>query len=239
MARRRTFPTLAALAVLLTAGVAASAPQTFAQAGIRASGSPEAHSAVAYTIALAHLEQHLVEVRIALPPGAAQRELQLPVWNALYQVRDFAQYVNWVRAFDATGRQIPVHKLNKSLWRISGADGGGSVEYEIFVDSPGPFGAQLNSRHAFLNLAQLLMYAVDERAAPVTVRFNRVPGDWRIATPLEPMPDGQFGAENYDRLVDSPVEIGRFQESDFEEGGAHYRVIVDARSEEHTSELQS
>ena len=32
-----------------------------------------------------------------LPEGSAQRELQLPVWNALYQVRDFAQYVNWVQ----------------------------------------------------------------------------------------------------------------------------------------------
>ena len=34
--------------------------------------------------------------------------------------------------------------------------------------------------------------------------------------------------EELDRLVDSPVEIGTFQESDFDEGGAHYRVVVDA-----------
>ena len=37
-----------------------------------------------------------------------------------------------------------------------------------------------------------------------------------------------FAAEDYDRLVDSPVEIGAFQESDFDEGGGHYRVVVDA-----------
>ncbi|MGD0569468.1 MAG: PDZ domain-containing protein, partial [Candidatus Sulfotelmatobacter sp.] len=34
--------------------------------------------------------------------------------------------------------------------------------------------------------------------------------------------------ETYDRLVDSPIEIGTFQESDFDEGGGHYRVVVDA-----------
>jgi predicted metalloprotease with PDZ domain len=35
-------------------------------------------------------------------------------------------------------------------------------------------------------------------------------------------------AENYDRLVDSPVEIGTFHESDFDDSGGHFRVIVDA-----------
>ena len=28
--------------------------------------------------------------------------------------------------------------------------------------------------------------------------------------------------------MDSPVEIGTFQEADFDEGGGHYRVVVDA-----------
>jgi predicted metalloprotease with PDZ domain len=39
---------------------------------------------------------------------------------------------------------------------------------------------------------------------------------------------GWFEAENYDRLVDAPVEAGTFQEADFDEGGGHYRVVVDA-----------
>jgi predicted metalloprotease with PDZ domain len=181
-----------------------------------------------YVISLAAPEQHLVEVQVFLPEGAAQRELQLPVWNALYQVRDFVQYVNWVRAKDRAGQPLAVRELHKSLWQISGAERGAIVEYQIFVDSFGPFGAQLNPHHAFFNLAQILMYPVDARNAPMAVSFSHVPEGWRIATPLASMPDGKFGAENYDRLVDSPVEIGSFQESDFDEGGAHYRVIVDA-----------
>jgi predicted metalloprotease with PDZ domain len=181
-----------------------------------------------YLISLAAPEQHLVEVQVVLPEGAAQRELQLPVWNALYQVRDFVQYVNWVRAKDRAGRPLGVREMHKSLWQISGAEHGAIVEYQIFVDSFGPFGAQLNTHHAFFNLAQILMYPVDARGAPMEVRFNRVPEGWRIATPLASSPDGAFGAENYDRLVDSPVEIGNFQESDFDEAGGHFRVIVDA-----------
>jgi len=106
-------------------------------------------SPVAYTIILTNPEQHLVEVQIFLPEGAAQRELQLPVWNALYQVRNFAQYVNWVRAKDRAGRALAVRKQDKSRWQIAGAQDGAIVDYQIFVDSPGAFGAQLNSHHAF------------------------------------------------------------------------------------------
>jgi predicted metalloprotease with PDZ domain len=179
-------------------------------------------------IDLASPEQHLVEVRIILPAGPAQRDLQLPVWNALYQVRDFAQYVNWVRAKDRSGKPLPVRETDKSRWQIQGAEAGAIVDYQIYVDSPGPFGAQLNPHHAFLNLAQILMYPVDARAAPLNLRFTHVPEGWHIATPLTLASGGEFTAANYDRLVDSPVEIGNFQESDFDEAGGHFRVIIDA-----------
>ncbi len=190
--------------------------------------SSTSYATTNYSISLANPEQHLVEVQIILPEGPAQRELQLPVWNALYQVRDFAQYVNWVRAKDRAGRALVVHKLDKSRWQISDTQSGAMIEYQMFVDSPGPFGAQFNSHHAFFNLAQLLMYPVDARNQAMVVCFNQIPEGWRVATPLTALPVGGFSAETYDRLVDSPVEIGRFQESDFDEAGAHYRVVVDA-----------
>jgi predicted metalloprotease with PDZ domain len=187
-------------------------------------------TAIAYTVTFTSPEQHLVEVQLALPEGPDQRKLQLPVWNALYQIRDFAQYVNWVRAKDRAGHAIAVRKLDKSSWQITGTAGGALVEYQMFADSPGPFGAQLNSHHAFFNLAEILMYPVDTRASPMAVSFSHVPAEWQIAAPLSHLPDGRFSAENYDRLVDSPVEIGGFRESDFDEGGGHYRVVVDAEA---------
>jgi predicted metalloprotease with PDZ domain len=182
---------------------------------------------IGYTISLESPELHLAEIQIILPPGASERELQLPVWNALYQVRDFAQYVNWVRAKDRAGKPLTIRESDKSRWKLEGAAGGAIVEYQIYVDSFGPFGAQLNSHHAFFNLAQILMYPVDARNAPLTLRFSHVPIGWKIATPMKSS-DDEFLAANYDRAVDSPVEIGTFEESDFDEAGAHFRVIFDA-----------
>ena len=195
----------------------------FTSWAIAQSSSPQ----ISYTMALTSPEQHLLEVQIVLPPGLAERELQLPVWNALYQVRDFSQYINWIHAKNRAGQPIEIHAINDSRWRIDNAADGAVVEYQIYADVPGPFGAQLNTHHAFFNLAEILMYPADGRASPLTLHFTQLPSGWRVAMAIQAT-DLNFHADNYDRLVDSPVEIGTFQESDFDESGGHFRVIFDA-----------
>jgi len=186
-------------------------------------------------VTLASPDQHLVEVQISLPPGASDRELQLPVWNALYQIRDFAQFVNWIRAADSSGHSLPLTQLKSSRWQIHDASNGATIDYQIYVDSFGPFGAQLNEHHAFFNLAQILMYTVDARNSAMTVRFKNMPGGWHIATPLKSDHD-EYSAESYDRLVDSPVEISSFHEADFDQSGGHFRVIIDADPADYDSD---
>jgi predicted metalloprotease with PDZ domain len=182
---------------------------------------------IRYTVSLAGYEDHLLHVQMSLPPGSRQRIVQLPVWNALYQVRDFSQYVNKVTAKSASGAPFTVRKLDKTTWQIDAADDGATVDYEIAAQLPGPYGAEVTPSHAFLNLAEVLMYSPEFRAAPVELMFSNIPRGWKFATALSTSGD-KFQAKNYDALVDSPVEAGTFQESDFDEGGSHYRVVVDA-----------
>lgn len=189
---------------------------------------PAAHpNVVRYTVSLARYREHLLNVVVELPPGNAPTQVQLPVWNALYQVRDFSQYINWVRVKGRNGQPVPLQKVEKSTWEFSGSNDGATVEYEILADNPGPYGAQVNDHHGFLNLAEILMYGPQLRSLPVQLKFSDVPPGWKFATALLGT-DAGFEAENYDRLVDSPVEMGTFQESAFQEGGGHYRVVVDA-----------
>ena len=185
------------------------------------------HTPIHYTITLTNPAEHLVEIAIAIPSGPALRELQLPVWNATYQIRDFAEYVQWLRAKGSTGAPLPVRKLNKSRWQVDGLAQGGTIEYALLADQPGPFGAQLNPEHAFFNFAEILMYPADARDAPMSVRFADVPNGWHMASPLQD-DQGELQAPNYDNLVDSPVEVSKFQESAFIENGGHYRIVVHA-----------
>ena len=183
-----------------------------------------------YYVSLADAAEHIVHVRVHLAGIAAQRELQLPAWNALYQIRDFSQNLREMHASDETGHRLPVEALDKNTWRIQHTEDGAEVEYDVVADQPGPYGAQLNSDHAFFNLAQILAYPVDARSSRATVTFNNIPATWRIAMALPHMHNvgNSFAAADYDHLVDAPVEIGNFRESDFSVAGSTYRVVVDS-----------
>ena len=198
------------------------------QTSAQTAPAPPLQPPIRYTVSLVNLEAHRARVSLEIPPGAAECDLQLPVWNSLYQVRDFSQYVNWVKAVGRDGRALSVRLMDKSRWRVGSTELGAIVEYEITADHPGPHGAQLNSAHAFFNLAEILMYPVGLRSSPVQLKFAGLPAGWRIASALHNDGAVKFSAENYDRLVDAPVEMGTFRESDFDEGGGHYRVVVDA-----------
>ena len=176
-----------------------------------------------YSIELKSADQHLLHVTLKVAPSSPDLRVQLPVWNAIYQVRDFAEHVNWVRAIDAENNAIPVRKLDKTTWAVPNAT---TVEYEIVAAEPGPFSAEYSDVHAFLNLAQILVYPVGRDPGRVEVSFGAVPSRWRIATPLASETADTYCADSYDHLVDSPIEISDFREFSFQEGGANYRVVV-------------
>src|SRR5215831_14911387 len=144
---------------------------------------------VRYTVKLSDPARHLVEVSMELPPGSDAQEVQLPVWNALYQVRDFAQYMDSIRAFDLAGNPLRLTQMNKSRWRMTGTGKGVRIEYQMFVNDPSPYGAELNPQHAFFNLAEILLYADNTRSQESQVRFENIPAGWKVVA-AQPEPAG-------------------------------------------------
>jgi predicted metalloprotease with PDZ domain len=220
-----------------------------------------AHATIRYEISLAHPEQHLFHVTMTIPvqPNSSDVTVAMPAWTALYQVRDFGYRLRDLRVVQPpTGVVAPMSatrgvfqcvpwKLDKQTWRISGASSCAltqpqqaaralTLQYAIEWDDPGPFSSQLNSDHAFLNFAEVLLYLPDRRAEDVTVQFTDVPASWRAIAELPPTSaarsapsaSGSFAAASYDALTDAPVEVSKFDELQFDNDGAHFRVAVDA-----------
>ena len=159
----------------------------------------------------------------------------MPVWNALYQVRNFAANVEDVRAQDASGAPADVRNIKTSEWEITAPSGCVVVSYDVYLNVPGPFGSTLNADHGFFNWAMVLMYSPSLRAQPASLRLLDVPSTWalrdvHVLGGAEPGKVSQVVgvADNYDELVDSPAETGRFQQMAFQEDGATYHVVVDA-----------
>ena len=198
-----------------------------------------ARATIRYSISVAHPDQHTFHVTMQVPNVGSEVTVAMPAWNATYDIRDFAYRVTHVQAqrgdAAATGAPLRAERLDKQRWKIS-AQGGDArtdlgtvtIQYDDYWDEPGPFSSQLDSHHAFLNLAEVLFYIPNRRAEESGVTYENVPPDWRTA---EELPPGQephsFVAESYDALVDAPAEIGAFQEFPLTAGSAHLQIVVD------------
>lgn len=187
---------------------------------------------VRYQVSLRAASEHVVSVEMILGSGASVRELRMPVWNALYQVRDFAKNILRISASDSDGRPLSLRQVSTSLWTLGGAERGATVRYDIYADDPGPYGAQLNESHAFLNFAQVLLYEAGlPRNERLSVNIEGVKG-WRFSWPERPFGDRVVGflEGTYDQIVDTPVEAGAFRQISFQEGPTRYDVYIDADS---------
>ena len=116
-----------------------------------------------YTVIFADATHHRIHVSMTFDPENGGNEVQLPVWNALYQVRDFAKNVISVKASTQSGETLPLHQVDKTTWEFRPKPGWVVIDYDILLDEAGPFGAQFNQHHAFLNFAELLMYPTNGR----------------------------------------------------------------------------
>ena len=197
-----------------------------------------AAATIRYEISLAHPNQHRFDVTMTISNPGPQTIVALPAWNALYQVRDFAYRVRDVQVTTENKTPVAARKLDKQTWQIGllGAGVGGTipdtmiVRYSIEWNDPGPFDSQLNDHHGFINFAEVLMYVPSRRSEDVEVKIANLPEGWKTIAEL-PATEGPdaYSAPSYDKLVDAPLEAGRFEEFEFDSGGAHFRVVVDSK----------
>jgi predicted metalloprotease with PDZ domain len=191
--------------------------------------SASGNATIQYVVSLEHPERHLFHVTMTIPDVPGEVIVQMPAWNALYQIRDFGERVQQVEA-SAGSERVPIEKLDKQSWRIRG-NGAIKIQYAIFWDEVGPFASQLNEEHAFINPAMILFYVPSRRGEDVALSVGFSSAEWRATGPLA---GGSveasrnhvvmFNASNYDALADAPIEVGKFEE--FELGGVPARVTV-------------
>jgi predicted metalloprotease with PDZ domain len=181
---------------------------------------------VRYLLDLRDPASHLVRVTMKVGQAGQGTELQFPAWNNLYQIRDFVRDVQNVQA-DCQGRPLPLRRVDINTWESSERCVDLRIHYEVYANQDNVFSAILDSRHAFLNFALVLFYLPHHRKRAVRVQFL-LPAGWKLVTMLDDGPaPGEYQAPDYDRLVDSPTEAGEFQQYDYAQKGATFRVIVD------------
>ncbi len=146
-----------------------------------------ASATIAYRVSVARPDQHSFHVMMTVEHVRSGMMVALPAWNGTYEIRDFAYRLEHFRADRRAGAAGPsdlvVSKVDKQTWRIAApADVSGlenlsvvHIAYDVYWDEAGPFSSQLNAHHAFLNLADILLYLPDRRGEEVALVFDDLP----------------------------------------------------------------
>ncbi len=193
-----------------------------------------------YHLRLLRPTTHLLEVEIdAAKVAELSLDFVMPAWSpGRYAIYDFAKNVQEFEAFGAQGQSLRWTKLDKQTWRVETREGGGAVRvhYRVFAnDLSGSF-SQFDTSHANLNGASLYMYVAGHKQDPVTLAVD-APASWKLISGFAPSTERRsFQALNYDRLLDTPIEIsGECSLEEFRERGKAIRVAVHGYAEQESN----
>jgi predicted metalloprotease with PDZ domain len=187
---------------------------------------------VDYTVEVASTAGHLFHVTADVKNlSDPHLDLALPTWTpGWYTVENYAKNILRLKVTGSTGRPLPHWMTKKQTWRVFAGDHKQiKIEFDYSANVLALNQAKVTSDYAFFTGTQLFLEPVGHRASPSSVRF-KVPAGWQIVSALRETSDPMmFTAPDYDTLVDSPTEMGRFDVVRFEvEGKPHFFVSTPA-----------
>ncbi|MFO1362072.1 MAG: M61 family metallopeptidase [Burkholderiales bacterium] len=194
---------------------------------------------VRYRIQPRRPQAHRFEVActVADPDPAGQR-FALPAWiPGSYMIREFARHVVSVHA-ESRGAAVPLAKLDKHTWRAAPCRGPLTVSAEIYAWDLSVRGAHLDASHGFFNGTSVFLRVIGKEDRPCEVEILAPPGRryarWRVATSLaragaRAYGFGTYAAQDYDELIDHPVEMGTFAHVAFSVQGVPHEVALTGR----------
>lgn len=196
-------------------------------------------AAVCYRIGSRRPESHLFEVELSVVnPSPDGQRLTLPNWiPGSYMIRDFSRHVGTIHGTDSDGRAVAVHKRSKSEWQCEPCQGTLILRYEVYAWDLSVRGAHLDQTHGFFNGTSVFLAVSGQEQVPHEVSIECPAGassDWRVATSLSrlgaaPLGFGTYHAENYEALIDHPVEMGTFSHAMFTACGVEHEVAITGR----------
>lgn len=183
-----------------------------------------------YIVAMPQPTTHLFEVTLQITDWQhASLDLKMPVWTpGSYLVREYARHLQDFSACNDQGQPITWQKRAKNHWQlVTQGQSTITVRYRIFANELTVRTNHLDRTHGYFNGAAMFCFIPGYQRQPITVTIVP-PVDWQVATPLLPVSDqaNTFSAPNFDRLVDSPFEIGQHAVYAFEAEGKPHEYVI-------------
>lgn len=194
---------------------------------------------IQYSIHPSSPEAHIFAVTLVIKqPDEAGQVLSLPAWiPGSYMIRDFARHIVSINA-SCDGEAVALVKLDKQTWRADPVNGTLIVMYEVYAWDLSVRGAHLDTTHGFFNGTSVFLQVTGQEQNETVVTIARPEGadylSWKVATSM-PVTSvdahgfGSYSAGSYQHLIDYPVEMGTYQELEFQVQGIPHRMAITGR----------
>lgn len=194
---------------------------------------------VHYRIRPVSPEAHLFAVSLTIEqPDPNGQILAMPAWiPGSYMIRDFAKNIVRIEA-RCNGEILPLQKLDKQRWQAAACAGTLQLDYLVYAWDLSVRGAHLDTNHGYFNGSSVFLAVEGKRELPCSLEILPPEGpvyrDWRLACTYTSMsaPAWQFGlfrAEDYEELIDHPVEMGDFTLLEFAACGIPHAISLTGR----------
>ena len=187
-----------------------------------------------YTVEVADLHAHLFGITLTVAAPAERQTLHLPVWiPGSYLVREFAKNLQKLQCRQGK-RSVPVQQLDKAAWMVDCVPGKPLVvQYEVYANDASVRTAWLDATRGFFNGTSLCLLVEGQQDQPHILELiaSKSIAHWSVATgasavKVDKRGFGSYRADNYDTLVDCPVEMGPFWSGNFTACGIPHRFVV-------------
>ncbi|UFH56449.1 peptidase [Spirosoma sp. KNUC1025] len=156
-----------------------------------------------------------------------------------YQIMDIGRYVRSFKAFDGKGREVKTSQVSTNQWKFEQPSQVRTIQYAIAetwdtpVNEHKPYnmcGTSIEQDHVLINGQGVFGFPSGMQAAPIEVKID-YPTDWGVGTALDKNAKGNFLASNYDRIVDSPILLGRLSKASTTVAGAQVDVYTYSKTD--------
>jgi len=190
---------------------------------------------ISYTLKMPRPQNHYFQVEMQVEQLKQKTAtVKLPVWSpGSYLVREFSRHLNQVKAYSLQGAVLPITKKTKNTWEIDlKGQTACIVKYEVYAFELSVRTSFLDETHGFVSGPSMFMYLDGHKETGGELLVQPHASFKRISTGLTQKSDVKqgnnqtFTFENYDQLVDCPIEIGNQYEFDFEAAGVKHTVAM-------------
>ncbi|OEK00014.1 hypothetical protein BFP97_00090 [Roseivirga sp. 4D4] len=158
-----------------------------------------------YHFSFQHPNTHYFTIKATFTAKTANEEILLPNWRpGRYQIQNFAKRIRSIKALDQNGDHIGLEKLTKSSWRLANEPGSVTITYQYYAFEMDAGNSWLDDEQLYVNFINCCIYTRESLDEPCTISFD-LPDDYEIASGLKKIKDHKLYADDYYRLVDSPM----------------------------------